>query len=152
MNSRYGAERGGCTKRSFGAVLMISAPLALLLSGCVTGGSVGRLLPNMGTMYVAEHYFGAPASSQPLAGGGMRHEWLLDRDVLEPPQYEVRRVYVGHDRDGFPVYEDVEFYVPERLVHQYCRIRVTADREGRILDTSMEGPSCEKLLKVPTTY
>lgn len=151
MTKIYAKEQGGAAGKCI-PVLMAALFTALLVVSCATGGSVGRLLPNLGNMYVAEHYFGSPTSSRQLEGGGMSHEWLLDRNVVEPPQYETRRVYIGHDRDGFPVYEEVEFYVPERLVHPYCRIRVTADREGRILDSSMEGPSCAKLLRVPTTY
>ena len=126
--------------------------LALLSTGCATGGSVGRLLPNMGNMYVAQHYFGSPEKSEIQADGTVSHEWLLDRTVLEPPHYSTRRVYLGHDRDGFPVYEDVEVFINERLVHQYCRIQLIADSRGNILRSNMEGPSCEALLKVPTTY
>lgn len=132
------------------AICLLLLPLSL--AGCATGGSVGRLLPNMGNMYVAQHYFGPPQKSKTLENGTVSHEWSLDRTVLEPPHYTTRRVYLGHDRDGFPVYEDVEVFVNERLVHQYCRIRLIVDSEGRILHSNMEGPSCEALLRVPTTY
>lgn len=124
----------------------------LLLGGCAYKGQVGRMLPNVGNMYVAKHYLGEPTGSQKLPNGNTSYEWRLDRTVLETAHYETRMVYMGHDCDGFPIYEEVEFFIPDRNVHQTCLVRILADSEDRVLQSDMQGSHCDVLLKVPTNY
>ena len=55
----------------FASLLFAASPM--LLGGCAKG-PVARLLPNMGSMQVAQHYFGPPTSSVSLGDGTVRHE------------------------------------------------------------------------------
>jgi hypothetical protein len=128
--------------------LALGIVCVLLLFACATS-NVQRMLPGMGTMYVAKHYLGEPTTSEALPGGRARHNWLLDRVVLDPAHIETRRVFIGHDSDGYPVFEDVDMYIPDRRIHQKCRVSVVVDRNGNFLDTFSEGDSCDALLKVP---
>lgn len=140
--------------RAARALLALALPLcaALLLAGCAGRNSVNKMLDSAGNMYVTTHYLGAPDSSSKLPGGGTRYEWHMDRVVLEPAHYETRRVFMWYDSDGFPVYEDVEFWVPAQHVRQTCHVVVLADSEDRILEHSAQGSHCDKLFKVPSNY
>lgn len=126
----------------------------LLLTGCAPSGvsSVNRMLNSVGNMSVARHYLGEPHVSRQLAAGGTRYEWNLDRVVRESAHYETRRVLLGYDRDGFPVFEDIEYYIPERDVHQTCRVTVITDTQDNILEHTAEGSHCHLMYQVPTIY
>ncbi len=141
--------------RGFERATLLMLPLllagALVISACAHG-KLGRLMPNMGNMSVAEHYFGKPSASVNLPDGTVRHEWTVDRNVLVPAHYETQRMFLYNDSDGFPVFEDVEFFIRDRVEHQTCRISIHADKQGWILRSDWEGNSCESLLRVPTTY
>lgn len=126
----------------------------LLLAGCAASGvsSVNRMLDSAGNMSVARHYLGDPHVSRKAPGGGTQYEWNMNQVVRESAHYETRRVLVGHDRDGYPVFEDIEYYIPDRDVHRTCRIVVLADAQDSILEHRAEGSHCHLMYRVPTTY
>lgn len=128
--------------------------LCLALPCCAPSGarSVSRMLDSVGTVPVAKHYLGEPHVSRQLADGKTRHEWSMDRVVRESAHYETRRVLIGYDRDGFPVFEDIEYFIPERDVRQTCRIVALADAQGNILEHSAEGAHCRLMFRVPVNY
>lgn len=133
---------------------MLLLLLTLASWGCAPKGaaSVNRMLDNAGNIYVAKHYLGEPDASRQLAGGGTRYEWNLDRMVHESAHYETRQVYMNNDGDGFPVFEDVDYFIPDRDVHQTCQVVVIADAQDTILEHSAKGSHCQVLFKVPMGY
>jgi hypothetical protein len=128
------------------------ALFALLLLSACAGGTMARLMPHIENMQLAKHYFGEPSSVSTLPDGKERNEWLLDRVSSVPGQYVEQEIFVGYDRSGFPVYYTRKIFVPEHLTGQFCRLIIIADKNGRTLESSWEGRSCDELAIVPSTY
>ncbi|MDR2669981.1 MAG: hypothetical protein LBC14_08535 [Desulfovibrio sp.] len=85
-------------------------------------------------------------------GARVEYEWLLDDVTTVPGQDVVERFLVGRDRQGFPVYYERIRWVPAHQARRFCRVRLLADAQGRIMSRSAEGNDCEDLLKRPSTY
>ncbi|MDR1947550.1 MAG: hypothetical protein LBQ51_10365 [Desulfovibrio sp.] len=134
-------------KLKLGAVFLF---LLLISAGCASG-PLGRLMPHIESMSLAESYFGPPSSSVPVQGG-VEHEWLLDDEASVPGQEVTERFLVGNDAQGFPVYYERTRWVPAHRERRFCRLRMLADAQGNILSRSMEGNDCAELLKRPSTY
>ena len=101
---------------------------------------------------LARHYFGEPTSKSVLPNGETRSEWLLDRVAQVPGQYVEQKIFVGYDRDGFPVYYTRQVFVPAHMARQYCRLAIISGKDGKVLEASWEGDSCEDMMAVPSTY
>jgi hypothetical protein len=85
-------------------------------------------------------------------GTRIEYEWLLDDVITVPGQDVVERFLVGNDRQGFPVYYERIRWVPAHPARRFCRVRMLADTQGRILSRSVEGNDCEDLLIRPSMY
>ena len=107
-----------------------------------------RIVPHVSNMVIAHHYFGKPTQSTELADGTVRHEWLLDRVFQQPGGLETRRIYVGHDRDGYRKYIEEEVYVRPWKEQQYCRLVIIADKGGAVLQADWDGYTCDELPRV----
>ncbi|MDR2604730.1 MAG: hypothetical protein LBC55_05195 [Desulfovibrio sp.] len=150
--------------------------LSIVAAGCASG-PVHRLMPHIETYDLAKSWFGPPTSTRVIAGGAqaspqappgrsgqgadapdppsgahVEYEWLLDDVTTVPGQDVVERLLVGNDRQGFPVYYERIRWVPAHQARRFCRVRLFADAQGRILSRSAEGNDCEDLLKRPSTY
>jgi hypothetical protein len=123
---------------------------AALAAGCAST-PVERLLPHLGNMSVAESYLGAPQRVEKRPDGAIVNVWLLDDVADVPGQWVTIRVYFK-DSDGFIDFYEYTEWAPEHLEKRYCRIRLTVDVSGRILEHAAEGGHCEALLKRPSTY
>ncbi|MDR2800572.1 MAG: hypothetical protein LBB52_04800 [Desulfovibrio sp.] len=123
---------------------------ASLAAGCAST-PVDRLLPHLENTAVAESYLGAPHRVEKRPDGPIVNEWLLDDTADVPGQWVTIRVYF-RGADGFMDFYEYTEWVPEHLEKRHCRIRLTVDGQGRILDHVAEGGHCEALLKRPSTY
>ena len=131
--------------------MALAACILFLLAGCATT-KMDRLMPHVENMQLARHYFGEPTSKNVLPNGETRSEWLLDRVAQVPGQYVEQKIFVGYDRDGFPVYYTRYVFVPAHMARQYCRLAIRSDKDGNVLESSWEGDSCEDMMAVPSTY
>lgn len=122
--------------------------LGVTLSGCAST-AMDRLMPRVETMSVARHYFGEATSVRELADGGTRSEWILDRTTQIPGQDVEQTIFVGRDRDGYIKRVTRTVFVPAHMVRQYCRLTIIADKNGRVLESSWHGDSCDALPVVP---
>ncbi|MDR2124448.1 MAG: hypothetical protein LBP38_05635 [Desulfovibrio sp.] len=96
---------------------------------------------------------GQNAAAPPLSPEArVEYEWLLDDVVSVPGQEVVERFLAGRDRQGFPVYYERIRWVPAHQARRFCRVRLRADAQGRILSRSVEGDDCEDLLIRLTTF
>ena len=131
--------------------MALAACILFLLAGCATT-KMDRLMPHVENMQLARHYFGEPTSKNVLPNGETRSEWLLDRVAQVPGQYVEQKIFVGYDRDGFPVYYTRQVFVPAHMARQYCRLAIISGKDGKVLEASWEGDSCEDMMAVPSTY
>jgi hypothetical protein len=152
---------GGCRAAASGARGVTASLLGKLpavcgivccLAGCAAGTAMDRLMPHVETLQLARHYFGEPGDASVAADGAERREWLLDRVTPVPGQDVHEKIFMGYDRDGYPVYFTRAYFVPEHAVRQRCRLTMLFDQQGRTLQSSWEGDSCDELLRVPSTY
>lgn len=125
--------------------------LSFLLAACATS-KMDSLMPRVETMFLARHYFGEPAVTVALPDGSVRHEWTMDKVVTLPGRYVTQRVRVFRDRDGFPVYDEREIFVPASLQRQTCRLTIITDAAGNVLYSDWEGNSCDRLPVIPVVY
>ena len=147
-------EAGGLRMGKMTPLLLFLALILFAAGGCAPGGvnSVTRMLDSVGNMSVARHYLGEPHVSRKMTDGGTLYEWSMDRVERESAHYETRRVLIGHDRDGFPVFEDIDYFIPERDVRQTCRITVLADASDNIREHNSSGTHCGLMYRVPVNY
>ena len=115
-----------------------------LLQGCAS--KFERVLEEVQTTKDAELRFGTPTTTEAQAGGGERREWVLDRSVNVPGQYVSREYYLGHDRDGFPVYVTRDVWVPEHINFYDCTLVVVSNANGTVTERRWRGNSCDRLI------
>lgn len=147
---RVRALRAFANTLRVGRAVAFALPLffVCLLLGACARTQMDKIMPDVSTMTTARHYFGEPSSSEELADGAVRHEWLLDRVFQQAGGIETRQVYVGHDSDGYREYVEQDVYVSPYKEKQYCRLEIIADKNGRVLRSSWQGSHCDYLPKV----
>lgn len=122
---------------------------AAFLAACAgkSPSRMSRVLPQVTTMAEAKRHFGHPAASLAQADGSTRHEWLLDAHYKEQGKW-VRELspWVRYDSDGYRVEQYRDVWKPARTVSKYCRLTITADADGKVLNSRWEGDSCDDII------
>ncbi len=128
--------------------LLAALVLCLVSVGCASRPATRTeaILTQISDLTAAEQIFGPATTKSSLGGGGVRAVWSFSRVFNAPARTVDRDVFVGYDSDGYPVYRTVTMYVPPHGEFQNCRIDVTAGPDGRIIQSSAQGNSCDLLL------
>ena len=130
-------------------IMLIAAALAVCLStGCAPRGSreFSSNLPDVANIAEAEQAFGQPTDMRDLGGGKTLSIWEFKRYEQVPGQYVDERRYIGHDRDGFPKYRLMRYWVPFHVVDQFCRLEIVAGPSGNVESSTWDGNACDYLL------
>ncbi len=149
MQARFSRQHARRSERRGGRLLplFIGGILAtLLLGGCAT--ALDKRLAAVHTIEDARRYFGEP-TSRAVQGNALRYEWAVLRPYVVPGQWVEREQYLGHDREGFPVYYRWLEFVPEHTVERGCRMTIMTDQTGVVTDTSWVGKGCNTLYGGP---
>lgn len=119
-----------------------------LLTGCAAPGSrkVGAVLPSVKNIAAAEQMFGPPVETTDLESGKRRSIWRFVRYEQVPGQYAEEKKYIGHDRDGFPVYRTIRYWSPFHHEERACSIEIISNSSGLVESFSQQGNSCDDLL------
>lgn len=122
--------------------------LCLGLAGCAgrTATRTESILADITTLTAAVQIFGPFTSQNTLDAGRTRTVWEFSHIFQAPAMEQERDIIVGYDRDGYPVFRTITVYTPPHQELQNCRIDVLAEPDGRIIQASSRGNSCDRLL------